>query len=135
MRARLIYFIVICSVIFLGLASRQIGGIPLFIGDILWAVMIFFITRFLFLHANIKTLVIMSLAICYLVEISQLYQAEWINVIRATLLGRLVLGQGFSWGDLISYSVGIAMAAWIEISFINGKINKRGTPTNNYPIL
>ena len=135
MRARLIYFIVICSVIFLGLASRQIGGIPLFIGDILWAVMIFFITRFLFLHTKVKTLVFLSFAICYLVEISQLYQAEWINVIRATLLGRLVLGQGFSWGDLISYSVGIAMAAWIEISFINGKINKRGTPTNNYPIL
>jgi len=135
MRARLIYAIVICSVILLGLASRQIGGIPLFIGDILWAVMIFFITRFLFLHTKVKTLVFLSFAICYLVEISQLYQAEWINVIRATLLGRLVLGQGFSWGDLISYSVGIAMAAWIEISFINGKINKRGTPTNNYPIL
>jgi hypothetical protein len=130
-RTRRIYFIVICGVISLGLASRQIGSIPLFIGDILWAVMIFFITRFLFLHTKVKTLVILSLAICYLVEISQLYQAEWIHNIRATLLGRLVLGQGFSWGDLISYTVGTAFAAWIESVFMNRMINKQGNTTTN----
>jgi hypothetical protein len=49
-----------------------------------------------------------------MVEISQLYQAEWFNAIRITMPGRLILGQGFLWSDIISYTIGISIAAFIE---------------------
>ena len=53
----------------------------------------------------------LRLMIYYMVEISQLYQVQWLNNIRMTTPGRLVLGQGFLWGDIISYTIGITIAA------------------------
>ncbi|PKM95638.1 MAG: DUF2809 domain-containing protein [Firmicutes bacterium HGW-Firmicutes-1] len=113
-RIRIIYFIVICAIILVGLISRQISYVPLFIGDILWAIMMFFIIRFIFIKSKLKALFLISLMICYMVEISQLYQAEWFNAIRITMPGRLILGQGFLWSDIISYTIGISIAAFIE---------------------
>lgn len=110
-KSRIMYFIVICTIIFLGLVSRMISFVPLYVGDILWAIMIFFILRFIYVKANIKTIFFTSLAICYMVEISQLYQSDWINNIRMTVIGRLILGQGFLWSDIVSYTLGITIAA------------------------
>ena len=55
-----------------------------------------------------------SLALAFLVEISQLYHAPWIDSIRQTTLGGLVLGFGFLWTDLVCYSVGIAIGSLTE---------------------
>ena len=54
------------------------------------------------------------MALAILVETSQLYHATWIDSIRQTTLGGLVLGFGFLWTDLACYAVGIAIAAVIE---------------------
>lgn len=116
MRSRRVqYFMLICVIIILGLVSREISFVPLFIGDVLWGIMIFFIIQFLFIDIDIKALFLASLMICYMVEISQLYQVEWLNKIRMTTPGRLVLGQGFLWSDIISYTVGIASATFIKM--------------------
>ena len=40
------------------------------------------------------------------VELSQLYHAPWIDSIRQTTLGGLILGFGFLWSDLACYAVG-----------------------------
>lgn len=56
-----------------------------------------------------------SLAVAFLVEISQLYHAPWIDSIRQTTLGGLVLGFGFLWTDLVCYSVGIATGSLTEL--------------------
>jgi len=47
-----------------------------------------------------------SLALAFAVEVSQLYHAPWIDSIRSTTLGGLVLGFGFLWTDLVCYLVG-----------------------------
>lgn len=57
---------------------------------------------------------IISLLICYGIELLQLYQAEWIIALRKTLFGRYVLGQGFLWTDLLAYTFGVAIAFIIE---------------------
>ena len=111
---RIKYLLIIILVIFAGLLSRKISIIPLFVGDILWATMMYFMVRFIWFTKHPKTIAIISLAICFLVEISQLYQATWINEIRQTLPGKLILGQGFLWTDLIAYSVGILLAFFLE---------------------
>jgi len=104
------YFLIVCTVIITGLASRRIPVIPPGVGDALWAMMIFFIIRTLYIKSGRKLLSIVSLILCYLVEFSQLYQAPWLNNIRMTLVGRLVLGQGFLWSDLLAYAIGIGAA-------------------------
>ncbi|MGX5687423.1 ribosomal maturation YjgA family protein [Arcticibacter tournemirensis] len=84
--SRIVYVGLISLIILLGILSRRISIIPLSVGDVLWAMMIFFIVRLLFIDSSVRLIVLISLSICYLVEISQLYQEEWINSIRQTIL-------------------------------------------------
>ncbi len=46
---------------------------------------------------------------------SQLYHAEWIDSIRATTLGGLVLGYGFLWSDLVAYTIGVGIGFLFEL--------------------
>ena len=55
-----------------------------------------------------------ALLFSYCIEISQLYQAGWINAIRGTTLGALVLGHGFLWSDMVCYTVGVGLAVLID---------------------
>jgi hypothetical protein len=50
------------------------------------------------------------------VEFSQLYQAPWINAVRAHPLGHMVLGSTFNWGDLAAYTVGAVLALLLELA-------------------
>lgn len=114
MKTRIYYFLFICFVIFVGLVSRKIGFIPLAVGDILYAVMMYFIVRFLFVKSGGITVVTLSLLLCFTIEFSQLYQASWIVEIRSTTFGHLVLGQGFLWTDLLAYTFGILLSFIFE---------------------
>ncbi|MFZ7132303.1 MAG: DUF2809 domain-containing protein [Eubacteriales bacterium] len=119
MRSRLRYFISISITILLGLSSRQFDYLlPRFVreysGDILWALMIFLLCGFIFRNISTNKAVISSLIFCFLIEASQLYQASWINAIRNTTLGGLVLGYGFLWSDLICYSIGVIIGVVLE---------------------
>lgn len=58
---------------------------------------------------------IISLSFCFVIEFSQLYHAEWIDQIRDTSLGGLVLGYGFLWSDIEAYTIRIAACAAIEL--------------------
>ena len=51
----------------------------------------------------------------YSIEISQLYHAPWIDAIRNTILGGLILGFGFLWSDLVCYTIGIIIGIIIDI--------------------
>jgi len=77
-----------------------------YVGDYLYAVMVFFIIGFLFQTKNSLKVALVSVFICYLIEFLQLYQAEWINAVRSSTLGALVLGSGFLWSDIICYTFG-----------------------------
>ncbi|WP_395940831.1 DUF2809 domain-containing protein [Bacillus sp. FJAT-22090] len=116
---RVIYIIAIVVVIILGLISRKYSHLfPFFIaqnaGDILWATMVYLGFRFLLIHKSINIAILLSFAFCYGIEFSQLYQEDWINKIRHTTLGALVLGKGFLVVDLIRYTVGIIGAALLD---------------------
>jgi hypothetical protein len=112
--SRAVYLALVIITIILGLLSRHFKFIPLFIGDILWATMVYFIMRFLFISKPIKFNVIAALLFCFAIEFSQLYKAPWINDLRHTLFGRLVLGEGFLWSDLLCYVIGLGMGVGID---------------------
>lgn len=111
---RLFYFLIVISIIILGMLSRKIEAIPLFIGDILYACMIYFIIRFLFIQVKPQKIALISLLICYAIETLQLYQANWIVEIRNSNFGHLVLGQGFLWSDIMAYTFGVGLSFSIE---------------------
>ena len=118
--ARTGYFFLIIVIIILGLLSRKFSIIPLWVGDVLWATMIFFMVRFLYIRAPVKKIAVISLAVCYAIEFGQLYKAEWIDNIRHMLFGRLFLGEVFLWGDLVSYTAGILIGIIIDVYSTKG---------------
>jgi hypothetical protein len=111
---RISYFLVTLLVIFLGIVSRKIEGIPTFIGDVLYAVMIYFGIRFLFFSLPSIQSMLLALLFCYCIEFQQLYRAEWILNLRNSTLGHYVLGQGFLWSDLVFYTIGITVAYFMD---------------------
>jgi hypothetical protein len=108
------------ATIIVGLLSRHFSVIPLFIGDILWATMVYFIARFLFVKRSMKFALAVGLLFCFAIEFSQLYKAQWINELRHTLFGHLVLGEGFLWSDLLCYLVGVGIGVFVD-KLINKK--------------
>ena len=117
-QSRIYYFLVFLCIILFGILSRKISFIPLWIGDFLYAVMIYFLVRVFFPSKKFFFIILLSLFICYCIEFLQLNQSEWIVHLRKTLLGRYVLGQGFLWSDILAYTFGIAIAFITEKSFL-----------------
>lgn len=118
-RNRVLYGFIIIIVIALGLLSRKIYNIipdflNTYLGDALWALMIFFIFGFIFRDSETKEIALIGILFCYLIELSQLYHANWIDNIRKTTLGGLVLGYGFLWSDLVAYAIGIGIGIAID---------------------
>ena len=117
-RNRILYLILTIITIILGLLSRKVQGLPQIIssysGDALWALMVFFLFSFLFNKKSTIFILVISIIFSYGIEISQLYHAPWIDSIRATTLGGLILGIRFLWSDLICYTVGIVIGAIID---------------------
>jgi Protein of unknown function (DUF2809) len=121
LKTRLISLLIALTLIPIGLATRQYGNefLKLYAGDVLWAAMIYWGFRFLWATEPKRT-TLYALAFCFLIEISQLYHAPWIEQIRQNRLGGLVLGFGFLWSDLVCYLVGVGVSYWGD-SFVGDK--------------
>ena len=115
---RLHYFSALFITLILGVLSRKIIGIPLFIGDVLYAVLIYFGFRFLIMDSKKSTSLLLSLIFCFGIEILQLVQIDWLIAIRKTTLGHYILGEGFLWSDLLCYIMGTSMAFLIDKKLI-----------------
>ncbi len=92
----------------LGVALRDV------LGDALWAAMIAWWVTALFPGASLRTRGIAALAICFAVEVSQLYRLPTLDAVRRTTLGQLVLGSGFDPRDFVSYALGVLAATLLE---------------------
>ncbi len=126
-RNRLIYAGCIAGVVALGLFSRSTAGevLPDFVetyaGDTLWALMVFLGLAFIFRKAPTWILALSALTFSYAIELSQFIQTPWLNSVRHTKLGGLVLGFGFKWTDLVCYAVGVGIGAVAEWLVARGR--------------
>ncbi len=83
-------------------------------GDALWAAMILWLTGVVAPRAALVFRCVVALAMCVLVELSQLNHGALLDAIRDTEPGRLMLGSGFDPRDLGAYALGIAAAALLD---------------------
>jgi threonine/homoserine/homoserine lactone efflux protein len=103
----------------LGLATRRFrralpAAVGWYVGDVLWATMVYLLVGVVWPRASIRRLAMGTAAFALAIEVGQLYHAPWIDAVRGTRLGGLVLGFGFLWSDLACYAVGIALAVVID---------------------
>lgn len=115
----ILYISLLAITVFLGLMSRSsLIEVPEFIalyaGDTLWGGMVYWLTCMLLPDRQIKIKVLVAILFSFSIELSQLYQAQWINEIRSYRLGGLILGYGFKLSDLFCYTLGISFTAFID---------------------
>lgn len=123
-RKRPLLAVAVVVIIVLGLSSRAfpflvpaaLGKYP---GDALWAMMVQFGIAFLRPELRPSRVATFALGVSWLVELSQLYQAPWINALRATRLGHLALGSQFHWPDLLAYALGISAGLLLDARFFH----------------
>jgi hypothetical protein len=122
----LAYALVLIVVIAAGLMSRSSLAVhlPLFVsayaGDTLWSLALFLMIGLLLPSARLVVVALLTIAISFSVEFSQLWQAEWLSRIRGTRIGALFLGVGFKWSDLPCYTAGCLMGVVGEIGRSRG---------------
>lgn len=112
---RIIYFILFIFCTWLALFTRKEPQFfhPIIVeygGDTLWASGFYFLMRSIFIRTSPLKLAIIVYALGVLDELSQLWRAPFLNEIRSTYIGKLMLGQGFLWSDLVCYGVGTLLA-------------------------
>ena len=91
------------------------GFIAAYAGDTLWALAAFLGFGVLLPRASTRTIAILAMAFSVAIELSQLYHAPWIDSIRQTTLGGLILGFGFLWSDLACYAVGVVLGVLVDV--------------------
>jgi hypothetical protein len=104
----------------LGIGSRRYAhALPGFIaaygGDTMWALAALAGIGLLLPRASTRTVALFAMILSIAVELSQLYHAPWIDSIRQTTLGGLILGFGFLWSDLACYAAGVGLGIILEL--------------------
>ena len=124
LRRRPIYALLIALIIATGLLWRS-DLLPLssflakYGGDSLWALVVFLGFGFTFHRSSTVRISLAAVCFAWSVEFLQLYHAHWIDGIRSTRLGRVVLGTTFNSPDLLAYVVGIMLGALAERVHLN----------------
>jgi hypothetical protein len=109
----------------LGLVSRSDALVlPEFIatyaGDTLWALLVFWLVRVLKPTLPLSQSAYIAIGFAFIIEFSQFYHAPWIDSIRSTTLGGLVLGFEFMLSDLACYSAGVCIGYVLEMASVKG---------------
>src|SRR5271165_6659296 len=120
-RNPVIWLAMITLACLLGIGSRRYahalpGFIAAYAGDTLWALAAFLGFGLILPRVSTRTIAMLALAFSVAVELSQLYHAPWIDSIRQTTLGGLILGFGFLWSDLVCYAVALCWVCWLMSS-------------------
>jgi hypothetical protein len=108
------------AVIPLGLLTRADLPLPALVasygGDTLYATLVYLLVALAWNRQPAWRLGLLALGLCVAVELSQLVQAPWLDALRGTLPGRLVLGAGFLWSDLVCYAVGALLGVTLDLA-------------------
>jgi hypothetical protein len=126
LRSRPRYLLLAAGVIALGLASRHWPGLlpaalGKYPGDALWTMLVFVLWGICLPRASSLRIALLALFTSYAVEFSQLYRAPWLDALRHTAPGHLVLGTTFAWPDLAAYTAGALLAFTLEAAGQNSK--------------
>jgi hypothetical protein len=89
-------------------------SINFWIGDFLWALMLYCLGIAVFMPTDKRRFTIALVVFCWCIEGSQAWHTPWLDAFRNTQLGGLLLGHGFLWSDIVSYTAGAIAGYWLD---------------------
>lgn len=120
-KTRTAIFVYAVIVFVVGLMSRSsiaLEFIPMGIGDLLYATLIYLLVFWVLPSRKSLDILLISIAICFIVETSQLLSWTWLVELRETSLGKLILGNDFRGSDLVYLTLGTAVGYWLDAKVI-----------------
>ena len=123
MKKRFFYALLTVIILIVALFIRTMWAylpnfINIWIGDYLWAVMLFWAAMGDFLHLNKQKIALALIVFCWTIEVSQAFHTPTLDAFRNTTFGGLLLGHGFLWSDIIAYTTGVANAYFVDKRFL-----------------
>ena len=117
-RRRLPYLCALLALCALGLLMRRRNAVSpdfftMYFPDTAWTMAVYCAVGLVFCK-DARLHFPAALGVSFLVELSQLWHPPFLETLRATTLGGLVLGYGFLWSDLVCYIVGAGICAVAE---------------------
>lgn len=114
-----IYLLTVVVITAFGLPARMVQDrLPawygLYLGDYLWAMLLFFLFALALPNMSTFKVAIATLLFTYSIEISQLFHPQWLEYLRSIKLFALILGYGFLWSDIVAYTLGISTGVLVE---------------------
>jgi Protein of unknown function (DUF2809) len=111
---------VLLVIIAAGLGSRHPscpGPVISYVGDVLWGALFFHLFRLVWPIAASVRLWLAAVVTTEAIELSQLWRTPWLENLRATRLGGLLLGHQFLLSDVVGVALGASAAAiGLEVS-------------------
>lgn len=104
----------------LGLLSRRYplpGILAEYTGDALYATAAYAGYALFWPRGPSRAVALLAFASCLAVELSQAVNISFMNDLRSTTVGAMLLGAGFKWPDLLAYLVGISGAVAVDWRF------------------
>ncbi|CAD5957470.1 hypothetical protein PCC9214_02957 [Planktothrix tepida] len=94
--------------------NNSVGGV---FYEIFWVLLVVFINPIL----SPGWVAFWVFIVTSILEFAQLWKPPFLEVIRATLLGRLLLGTTFSWWDFPYYVIGCGLA-WLGLKYLKSSL-------------
>jgi phage shock protein PspC (stress-responsive transcriptional regulator) len=89
-------------------------GLPWVVGKFggatLWGAMVYCVAALIIPRAPRLAVFLFAAVTALSVEFSQLIHVDWLDAIRRTTIGVILIGRYFSWGDAAAYLGGITLA-------------------------
>lgn len=82
-------------------------------GDFLVVILLYYFVRTFFLFSALSV-AIGVLLFSYVIEILQYFELVNLLGVQDIELARIVIGTGFSWWDMLAYTLGIIIVYWID---------------------
>ena len=113
------YIALAAGTVVLGLAVHGRGGalspdVRDVLGDALWAAMVTWGIAAVGPVIRLPWRAVWALALCFVVEFSQLVRFPALDALRRTTAGHLALGSGFDPRDFAAYAAGVLAAVILE---------------------
>lgn len=118
-KKRFPYFIIAILLFAVALGLRAIWNylpyvINIWIGDFLWAMMLYYLGIALFLPSDKYRFTLGLVLFSWFIEGSQAWHTPSLDAFRDTRFGGLLLGHGFLWSDIVSYTAGAMVGYWLD---------------------
>ena len=129
----LIALLILVTEVLIATVFKSIFFLRAFIGDVLVVILIYTFILSFFKIQNKTKLITGIFAFSVFIEILQYFKAADLLGFKEGSWQHIVLGNSFSWIDILCYAAGCLLIFFVELRLLNSNPGQSATPHSNRP--